>query len=784
MSNSEQSSKRRTIGMLINQIDGSYQAQLWKGLQKLAQERDVNLIYFAGKSLESEIGNERYHNFIYKIAKTPQVDGLVVSTSTITLFADRDATFLDTFGEIPMVSLSQPLDRCPSVLINGKTAMKTLVSHLIEVHGYKDFAFVRGPFGVADADGRFQGYMEALADHGLTVRQDRIFWGDFSFEAGRQAVYEWSRSRQNFPRVVVCSNDEMAMGALSALKELGLQVPEDVSVTGFDDIEQAHHQRPPLTTAHQPIFDLAYRAGEILLDILEGNPVNFRTSLEAPVIFRRSCGCEGESYLSSGKFTLGGVSFDDLATKGFQALTQDLDQQTSLTALKNSAYLKFVESLRLRMDEGAEDIAFWMALVNKLEEYIIQTLNNHEKLDAIKDYVNRTGRLVFEHLADKGNDKFVELSEVFWKLRRIIAHFGSSKTMRQLFDNIRASFPSIGIQSAYITLFEKPFIPINLLEEIPTTSQLAMAFSLPRHTIIPAQTFFSTSDLLPPAVLPQGRRYTLFVLPLVSETHADGLFIVEEGISVEIAYGMLAEQIVNALENTRRLDQLEVAEHKLIQVVDELSKSEERYREMAYLLPTIILETDLTLKFVYANQACLSLFGLPPEVEIPQLHLLDFIHPDDRPRFSASLSRVVLGELPDLNEVRLVRLDGQSLSVLSRASLIQKDNRIEGIRWSALDAKPLLASAVKPDPEFYERYHFSKRERDVVELILQGYKLREVADILYVSPKTVKAHITSIYSRTNVRNREEFLSLVKNYLAVRYGHAAFRFSLFSQLLRD
>ena len=784
MSNNDLSSQRKTIGMLINQIDGSYQSQLWKGLQKLAEERDVNLIYFAGKSLESEIGNERYHNFVYKMAKNPQLEGLVVSTSTITLFADREAKFLDLFEDLPMVSLSQPLARCPSVLIDGKTAMKNLVSHMIEVHHIQDFAFVRGPFGVADADGRFQGYMEALSEYGLAVRQDRIFWGDFSYEAGRQAVFEWSRAKQKFPRAVICSNDEMAMGTLSALREIGLKVPEDVTVTGFDDIEQAFHQRPALTTAHQPIFDLAYRAGEILLDMLEGKPIAFQTYLDAPVILRRSCGCEGEANLTSGKFTLGGVSFEEISKDGLRAIQQDLESHTTLAPLQGHAYSQFVESLRQRMDQGAEDIAFWMSLITKLEKSILENWQDHPNLEAIRDYVNRAGRLVFEHLADKGNDKYVELSEVLWKLRRIIAHFGASKSMRQLFDNIRASFPSLGIQSAYITLFEKPFLPTNESEQIPALSQLAMAFSLPRHTIVTQQTTFPTQNLLPSAVLPQGRRYTLFVLPLVSESQADGLFIVEEGISVEIAYGMLAEQIVNALENTRRLDQLEVAERKLLLAVEELRKSEERYREMAYLLPTIILETDLSLKFVYANQACLSLFGLPPEADIPQLHLLDFVHPDDRPRFTASLSRVVLGELPDLNEVRLMRLDGQSLSVLSRASLIQKDNRIEGIRWSALDAKPLLASAVKPDPEFYERYHFSKRERDVVELLLQGYKLREVADMLYVSPKTVKAHVTSIYSRTNVSTREEFLNLVKNYLAVRYGHAAFRFSLFSQLLRD
>jgi DNA-binding LacI/PurR family transcriptional regulator/DNA-binding CsgD family transcriptional regulator/PAS domain-containing protein len=784
MSNNVISSQRRTIGMLINQLDGNYQSQLWKGLQKLAEERNVNLLYFVGKSLMSPIGNECYHNFVYNMAKLPYLDGLVVSTSTITLFADPQATFLDHFDNMPMVSLSQPLSRCPSILIDGKNAMKTIVKHLMEVHGIDDFAFIRGPFGFADADGRFQGFSEALMEHGLAIEQNRIFVGDFSFGAGQQAVYEWVRTLQKFPRAVVCSNDEMAMGVLSALKEIGLRIPEDVVVTGFDDIDQAHHLRPSLTTAHQPIFNLSYRAGEILLDILDVKQVPMQTVLECPVMIRRSCGCEDDVSVSGGNFSFGGISFNQLETEGETALKKDLEWHQIGEHLQGVAYREFVDSLTKHIDQGEEDIAFWVPFLAKLETRILKSVENRQDYELVKDLVNRAGRVVFEHLADLGNDKYLEVSDVLWKLRRIIAHFGASHTMQQLFDNIRESFPSLGIQSVYITLFDQPFIQPTVKDPLPPTSQLAVALSLPQRIILPGHPAFSTELLLPVSVLPLGRRYTLFVLPLITDTHADGVLVIEPGVTLEIAYGMLAEQIVNALENTRRIDQLEVAEQKLTFALENLRKSEERYREMAYFLPTIILETDLSLQFSYANQACLSLFEVATDTDVKSLNLLQFIHPEDRDRFFSSLSRIVVGELPDLNEIRLNSKNGQSLSILSRPSLIQKDNKIEGIRWSALDAKTLFASAFKPDSEFYERYNVSKREKEVVELILQGYKLREVADLLCISLKTVKAHVTSVYSRCDVKTREEFLNLVKNHLAVRYGHAAFRFSLISQILRD
>ncbi len=154
--------------------------------------------------------------------------------------------------------------------------------------GHKSIGFIGGPFDRGDAREREFGFRKALMSHGLKVQESLMDQGDFSEDRGYQAM---QRLLQNKIRLtaVFTANDLMAKGAITALRDSGLQVPKDVSVVGFDDINIASQMNPPLTTVKQPIFRLGEEAALFLIDYEEGQRNDFGKILPTELIVRESC---------------------------------------------------------------------------------------------------------------------------------------------------------------------------------------------------------------------------------------------------------------------------------------------------------------------------------------------------------------------------------------------------------------------------------------------------------------------------------------------------------------
>jgi len=166
-------------------------------------------------------------------------------------------------------------------------------AHLLEAHGAASVAFLGGPPSSPDAAARFDGYRAALAAAGRPVPAAPDLTGDFTELGGHAATGAFLAAGQR-PAALVCANDQMAVGAMAALAEAGLHVPEDVLVTGFDDIQLARHVWPPLTTVHQPMRQLGARAAELLLRRVD-DPEQPPEAVVLPtrLVVRQSCGCPG-----------------------------------------------------------------------------------------------------------------------------------------------------------------------------------------------------------------------------------------------------------------------------------------------------------------------------------------------------------------------------------------------------------------------------------------------------------------------------------------------------------
>jgi len=174
---------------------------------------------------------------------------------------------LEEYRAIPMVVMDWGESRndfTDSIIDNAFDGGYLAGRYLIE-RGHRDIGAIPGQLNRNTGGGRFNGFVKALTEANIPVRDEWVVQGDFEPESGYQAMRQ-ILSQKNRPTAVFCGGDVMAMGAICAADEMGLRVPQDISVIGYDNVRNARYYSPPLTTIHQPKERLGEMAFTMLLD--------------------------------------------------------------------------------------------------------------------------------------------------------------------------------------------------------------------------------------------------------------------------------------------------------------------------------------------------------------------------------------------------------------------------------------------------------------------------------------------------------------------------------------
>ena len=199
-----------------------------------------------------------------------RADGVVL---TPPLCDDQDILALLSDNGTPYASLSPARKRgqTPVIRLDDRLAAMEITRHLIGL-GHKRVAFIAGPAGHNASTGRHDGYLDAMHEAGLKVHPELLVEGDYSLRSGHEAVRVLLAAKPR-PTAIFAANDDMAVGAMTALMAEGLHIPQDISVAGYDDTRLASVVWPPLTTVRQPISDMARRAAERLMTPDEDAPL-------------------------------------------------------------------------------------------------------------------------------------------------------------------------------------------------------------------------------------------------------------------------------------------------------------------------------------------------------------------------------------------------------------------------------------------------------------------------------------------------------------------------------
>lgn len=273
----------KTLGMVISDITNPFFPQMVRGAEDAAWKRGFLLITF---NTDDRIERERQ---VLTVLRARRADGLLIVHAGDSADVSHIQASLNAGIEVVCV------DRIPTgidvdtVSVNNTDGARDAVAHLIEV-GHRRIGILIGPPALDISRQRLRGYELALEASGIPVDPRLILRGDFREESGRQLTLEML-SKPGRPSALFAGNAMMAVGALRAIAEVGLECPDDIALATFDEIPFSNVLRPQVTGVAQPVYQMGYQAAELLIDKLEHpekHPRPVHIVLEAELRIRES----------------------------------------------------------------------------------------------------------------------------------------------------------------------------------------------------------------------------------------------------------------------------------------------------------------------------------------------------------------------------------------------------------------------------------------------------------------------------------------------------------------
>jgi len=342
--------KRKTLGLIINDIDGNYHRFLWLSFKKAADEMDCNLLVFEGRSLGYTDIVENQHHIVYSFIEKGKLDGLIITSPTISsnITYDEFLKFCGRFKDVPTVSLSVKIPDAISLIADNKEGMKELIKHLIDEHNYKRIIFVTGPKDNVEAIGRFEAYKDVLSEKKIRFDEELVFYGDFIANTGYRIMEEIFNSNVEYDAIVF-ANDDMALGAIKCIenkKEAGrCPIDKKFIMCGYDDSLNASKVNPPLTTVRQPLKEMCHKAVELLANGENGERV---IVFPSAMVRRESCGCsyKGENKQNEDNTATLSANFrahENIQTYSIDELFDKLTPILDKSHIKSCFVFKYIE---------------------------------------------------------------------------------------------------------------------------------------------------------------------------------------------------------------------------------------------------------------------------------------------------------------------------------------------------------------------------------------------------------------------------------------------------------
>lgn len=268
-----------SIGLLVSELHGPFYGPMMSDIENTFRNKGKHVIIAAGHS----DAKREQQGIEFLISRN--CDGLILHVEAIS----DDYLIELSKSSTPFVLINRLIpelaDRC--IVLNNVKGGYLAAKHVID-QGHLNIAYISGPLWKKDAQDRFNGYKQAITDSGLIFDDKLLYQGDFIESSGAAGFKFLHESNQEFT-ALICANDEMAIGAMATAREYGIQLPEKLSIMGYDNMFFTRHISPPLTTINYPISDMGKMAANwILSKVYQKAEFPLQTLFEPQLIVRQS----------------------------------------------------------------------------------------------------------------------------------------------------------------------------------------------------------------------------------------------------------------------------------------------------------------------------------------------------------------------------------------------------------------------------------------------------------------------------------------------------------------
>ncbi|GAA0370258.1 DNA-binding transcriptional regulator CytR [Bowmanella denitrificans] len=273
------------IVVMMPDITNQVNAGIIRAIEVEAQKTGYSVL------LGDTQGQEARERHYAQMVSSGQADGILLYTHRLPFDLDNLTANLP-----PLVNGNESIEveGLNKVMVDNVQGAKDGVNHLVAL-GHRRIAAVLGDNNAPSNRERLQGFQQALQQAGIEPDEQYLVQGDYTTESGMKAMEALLKLRKR-PTAVFCFNDDMAIGAMSVLREYGYAIPGDISIMGFDDIRYASLMNPPLTTIHQPLEEIGQASMRLLLAQLSGkNSAPQHIQLPLQLVVRQSTGPAPES---------------------------------------------------------------------------------------------------------------------------------------------------------------------------------------------------------------------------------------------------------------------------------------------------------------------------------------------------------------------------------------------------------------------------------------------------------------------------------------------------------
>ena len=545
----------------LNSFSGGYEAQLRDAIHAKCRDAGHHLLLVYGGPVEAPQPLDAADNAIYDLLRTDSVDGIIVVSSLLSTYCGGSgvARLVERFSHARICSIGIELPGVPSLVLDNRPGMEAVVEHLIRDHGRRKIAFLEGTPENPEAKVRLEAYQTVLSRHGIAFDPALIARGHFRTNSAKVAMEE-ILARDVTIDGVVAANDEMATGAVDVLRKHGLRVPQDIPVTGFDDLMLARLGNPPLTTVAQPFDQVADWAVHAIEAQVAGRVVPARTEVAARFVRRQSCGCGYGAYrldsqaLPLTESTGPGAVVDSLAmlwpvlagllgtglSGGGAAARRLLDGLHAEIAGQRDAFHDAIVAL---LDDAGTDNERQRMLHSAIC-YLRDELRGWSNLQVERVLFDGLNLVALSNTTSQMQHRLM-LDENYLRLLGVGEQASIAFDLASLRDALVKGLPSAGVRNAYLACVTGA--AKNVLRSVMYLRDGELQDS--------DNVEYPASQLLPPGALTNDTRESFLVFPLAFEGQLLGVIAFNHSDGVN-AYAAFRNEIAAALKSIRLREEL------------------------------------------------------------------------------------------------------------------------------------------------------------------------------------------------------------------------------------